>query len=147
MAEDIDLELYETVANACLYNEDITDAIRKYYKSAYGKVLKNNEIEELRKSVLKDNNFKAILKDFTEVEIAGLLEDTRETILLKLNRIIKNANREGKYDTVVKTLDRIAKMLAIEDKQMEFKITFAFKPTEAVNLEMIKAEKEKDEES
>ena len=38
-------------------------------------------------------------------------------------------------------------MLAIEDKQMEFKITFAFKPTEAVNLEMIKAEKEKDEES
>lgn len=128
-------ELYDAVAEACLYSENVPQAIIKFFGGTKKCSLK--EASELHKQILRSPKFKEKMKDYVEVEKAGLFEDDRETILLKLNRIIRDANREGKYDTVVKTLDRIAKMLAIEDKQTEFKITFTFKPTEEINLKLI----------
>ena len=144
MTEEFDSELYYIVAEACLYAENVPQAIMKYYKGSKRCTLQ--EAQEIHKKILRDPKFKEKLKDYVAIEKAGLFEDDRETILLKLNRIIRDASREGKYDTVVKTLDRIAKMLSIEDKQMDFKLTFAFKPTEAINLEMIKEERKKEKE-
>ena len=137
---DIPEELYDIVADACLYNENVNQAILKYFKST--KKCTPKEAAEIHKAILKDPKFKERMDDCVKVEKAGLFEDDRETILLKLNRIIRDANAEGKYDTVVKTLDRIAKMLSIEDKQTEFHITWFFKPTQATNLKMIKEELE-----
>lgn len=132
---DIPEELYDAVAEACLYSENVPQTIIKFFGGTKKCSLK--EASEFHKQILRDPKFRERMKDYVEVEKAGLFEDDRETILLKLNRIIRDANREGKYDTVVKTLDRIAKMLAIEDKQTEFKITFTFKPTEETNLKLI----------
>lgn len=135
--------VYEAVAEACLYGENIQKAIQMSGKYTAKESL------EIQKEILSDPKFKEKLNSYVEIEKASLFEDDRETILLKLNRIIRQATAKGQYDTVIKTLDRIAKMLSIEDKEMEFKMTFAFKPTEAINLKMIKEEikKEKDEQT
>lgn len=127
----ISSELFDIVTEACLYNKDPVQAIKTKAKKTL------QESRELYKKILQHPEFKERMNAYTELEKLTLFSEDRETLLLKLYKIIQEANFEKRYDIVVKTLDRIAKMLSIEDKQMEFKITFSFEPTEKTNIKMI----------
>ncbi len=139
---DIPEELYEVVAKACLYREDGPHAVGAYLSKEQRKKLSSKEAESIYHQILKDPKFQDIMEDYKKVESISVIDDDMNTIMLQYNKIIKDATRDGKYEVVARVLKEIRQLKAIEDKQMEFKMTFAFKPTEAINLEMIKNEKE-----
>lgn len=141
---DIPEELYEVVAEACLYKENVPLAISKYVSKELKKKISGKEVNELYRTILQDEKFKERLKKYQEIEKVTVLDEDQDTIMLMYNRIIRDATRDGKYEVVARVLKEIRQLKAIEDKQMEFKMTFAFKPTEAINLKMIQDEKKED---
>ena len=134
-------ELWDVIAEALLQLEDVPQAIVKARKGTSKCTVQ--EASEIQKTVVKNPEFQEYLKEYTEIAEAGLIDENNNTIRLKLNKIFGRAIREGKYDTAIKTLASVAKMLNIQDKQMEFNITFSFEPTEKTNLKLIKEKDDK----
>lgn len=129
-------ELWDVIAEALIQLEDVPQAIVKARKGTSKCTVQ--EASEIQKTVVKNPEFQEYLKEYTEIAEAGLIDENNNTIRLKLNKIFGRAIREGKYDTAIKTLASVAKMLNIQDKQMEFNITFSFEPTDKTNLKLIK---------
>lgn len=129
-------ELWDCVAEALIQLEDVPQAIIKNYKGT--KKCSVKEAQDIYKEIVKDPSFQEYLKEYQEVAECGLIDENNNTIRLKLNKIFGKAIREGKYDTAIKTLSSVAKMLNIQEKQMEFNIIFSFEPTEKTNLNLIK---------
>ena len=134
-------ELWDVIAEALIQLEDVPQAIVKARKGTSKCTVQ--EASEIQKTVVKNPEFQEYLKEYTEIAEAGLIDENNNTIRLKLNKIFGRAIREGKYDTAIKTLASVAKMLNIQDKQMEFNITFSFEPTEKTNLKLIKEKDDK----
>lgn len=138
---DIPEELYDIVAEACLYREDCIQAIASYMNKELRKKISVKEANEVYRKILASPEFKTRMKQYVKIEKATVIDDDQDTIMLQYNRIIRDATKDGKYEVVARVLKEIRQLKAIEDKQMEFNVTFKFKPTDAINLEMLKNEK------
>lgn len=132
-------ELWDVIAEALIQLEDPVQAIIKSFRGT--KKCSPGEANDIYKTVIKDDKFQEYLKEYQEVAECGLISENNNTIRLKLNKIYGKAIKEGKFDTAIKTLASVAKMLNIEQEQMEFKIIFSFEPTEKTNLNLIGEEK------
>ena len=128
-------ELWDTIADALLQLEEPINAIIKYY----GKTQKcsQKQASEIYKTVVQNKEFQAYLKDYQNIQTSGLIEENNDTIRLKLNKIYGKAIKEGKFDTAIKTLASVAKLLNIQDKQMEFKVDIGFKLPEKTDMSKI----------
>lgn len=134
-------EYWDAIAEALLQLEDVPQAIIKY--SGGTKKCSQSQAVQIHKEVVQNEEFQNYLKDYTKIQKTSLIDEDNDTIRLKLNKIFGRAIREGKYDTAIKTLASVAKMLNIEDKQMDFTITFKFEPTDKINLNLIREQDEK----
>ena len=135
---DIDINdkgLWDVVADAMIQLENVPQKIIAYYKST--KKCTPKEANNIYKELIKNKEFNEYLKTYQEIAECSLISENNNTIRLKLNKIYGKALQEGKFDTAVKTLASVAKMLNIQDKQMEFKVTFSFEPRDKINLKMI----------
>jgi len=135
-------EYWDAIAEALLQLEDVPQAIIKY--SGGTKKCSQSQAVQIHKEVIQNEEFQNYLKDYTKIQKTSLIDEDNDTIRLKLNKIFGRAIREGKYDTAIKTLASVAKMLNIEDKQMDFTITFKFEPTDKVNLNLIREKDDKE---
>lgn len=134
-------EYWDAIAEALLQLEDVPQAIIKY--SGGTKKCSQSQAVQIHKEVVQNEEFQNYLKDYTKIQKTSLIDEDNDTIRLKLNKIFGRAIREGKYDTAIKTLASVAKMLNIEDKQMDFTITFKFEPTDKINLNLIREQDDK----
>ncbi|MCM1324173.1 MAG: hypothetical protein NC218_08420 [Acetobacter sp.] len=117
---EITKEMMEAVAYAQLYREDPILALQKANTSA--KRIANREMDAIYREILRHPDFKKVKEDAIALETLTNVDDNIDTIQLNYNRLLKKAQAEGKYEVVVRILDKIRQLKAIENEQMKFEI-------------------------
>lgn len=111
-------EMIEAVALADLYREDATDALRRVLT----KKISSLAVAHLIKQIRCHENYKQVQTNVIELEKVSLVEDDMDTIMLYYNKLLKEANKEKKYEVAARILGEIRKLKAIENEQMKFEI-------------------------
>lgn len=137
---DITDELCYAVAEAVINRDEIVKAIQKTIKCTTSRAI------ALQAEILKSAKYKEIFEDYKDTLKNTVYEDDQDTIMIQYNNLIRKATQEKKYEVVVRILDKIRQLQAIGDKEMEFKMTFSFKPTENTNLNLINEKNDNKEE-
>lgn len=114
-------EMMEAVAYAQLYREEPILALQKV-NAVGNKKISNREMENVYREILKHPDFPQVKKEAIELETLTNVDDTIDTIQLNYNRLLKKAQAEGKYEVVVRILDKIRQLKAIDNEQMKFEI-------------------------
>lgn len=135
---DITEELCYAVAEAVINRDDIVKAIMKTTKCTTARAI------SLQAEVLNSDKYKEIFEDYKNTLKNTVYEDDQDTIMIQYNNLIRKATQEKKYEVVVRILDKIRQLQAIGDKEMDFKMTFCFEPTDKTNLNIIQESKEND---
>lgn len=125
-------ELLYAVAEAVINRDNIIKAISKTIGCTESKAV------QLQKEVLSSPRYKEVFEDYKSMLKSTVYEDDADTIMIQYNNLIRKATQEKKYEVVVRIIDKIRQLQAIGDKEMEFKVTFDFEPTDKVNLNLIK---------
>lgn len=116
---EITKEMMEAVAYAQLYREDPILALQKING---GKRIANKEMDAMYRAILKHPDFPQVKEDAIKLESLTTVDDNIDTIQLNYNRLLKKAQAEGKYEVVLRVLDKIKQLKAIENEQMKFEI-------------------------
>lgn len=116
---EITREMMEAVAYAQLYREDPILALQKING---GKRISNRDMDTILKNILRHPDFAQVKKEAIELETLTTVDDTIDTIQLNYNRLLKKAQAEGKYEVVLRVLDKIKQLKAIDNEQMKFEI-------------------------
>ena len=128
---DITDELCYAVAEAVMNREDIVKAISVTLRCT------NVRAIELQKKVLSSPRYQEIFEEYKNMMKSTVYQDDQDTIMIQYNNLIRKATQEKKYEVVVRILDKIRMLQSIGDKEMEFKMTFAFEPKPETNLKII----------
>lgn len=119
MASDIEITrgMLEAVVEAQLYREDVITALRKFVSK-----ITNNEVMELYKEIVQHPDFAQVKEEIVNLESATLIDEDVNTIMLYYNNLLRKAQKEGKYEVIVRILKEIRQLKAIEDEQMQFEV-------------------------
>lgn len=115
-------EMYQIVAEAVLYKEDTVGALRA--SKLIPKGYTQSDVNEVIRCIIQSEKFQQIKNDLIKTEEATLIDENQNTIMLMYNRLLRNAQAEGKYDVVARILKEIRQLKAIENEQMQFEVTF-----------------------
>lgn len=115
-------EMYQIVAEAALYKEDTVGALRA--SKLIPKGYTQSDVNEIIRYIIQSEKFQQIKNDLIKTEEATLIDENQNTIMLMYNRLLRNAQAEGKYDVVARILKEIRQLKAIENEQMQFEVTF-----------------------
>lgn len=114
---EITREMMEAVVMAQLYREDIVTVLRKFF----GKIT-NAEVEEIYKEILQHPDFPRVKEELVKLESTTLIDEDVNTILLYYNKLLKEAQKEKRYEVIIRILKEIKQIKAIEDEQMKFEV-------------------------
>ena len=126
---EVTREMMEAVAYAQLYREDEILALQKLNG---GKRIANAEMKAVYKAIIQHPDFKQVKQDAIALECLTTVDDNIDTIQLNYNKLLRKAQAEGKYEVVLRVLDKIKQLKAIENEQMKFEIKITVdKPKDA----------------
>lgn len=111
-------ELMDAVAIAQLYREDVVTTIKKLVPQKLTSV----EMDLLYKRILSHPKFPEIKQDAINLECKTLVDDDMNTIMLYYNKLLKQAQYEGKFDVAARILKEIRQIKAIDNEQVKFEI-------------------------
>lgn len=114
---EITREMMEAVVMAQLYRDDIVTVLRKFF----GKIT-NAEVEEIYKEILQHPDFPRVKEELVKLESTTLIDEDVNTILLYYNKLLKEAQKEKRYEVIIRILKEIKQIKAIEDEQMKFEV-------------------------
>lgn len=127
--KDITPEMYEAVVEAVLYAELPAQKLKALRLCP--KTWTMNEVDKAVQYIIRSDKFKQVKEDYVRYQKGTLIEEDIDTLMLKYNRYLQEAQKEGKYDVVVRILKEIRELKAIESSEMRFEVTFnVIKPTE-----------------
>lgn len=115
--------MIDAVVSAQLYREDYVDNLRK----AGIPKISNLEVQQLYKRILDLPDFNEKKKAAIDLQKMSLVEDDVDTMMLFYNKLLKDAQREGKYEVAARILKEIRELKAIENEQMRFEIVITVK--------------------
>ncbi len=115
--------MIDAVVSAQLYREDYVDNLRK----AGIPKISNLEVQQLYKRILDLPDFNEKKKTAIDLQKMSLVEDDVDTMMLFYNKLLKDAQREGKYEVAARILKEIRELKAIENEQMRFEIVITVK--------------------
>ena len=115
--------MIDAVVSAQLYREDYVDNLRK----AGIPKISNLEVQQLYKRILDLPDFDEKKKAAIDLQKMSLVEDDVDTMMLFYNKLLKDAQREGKYEVAARILKEIRELKAIENEQMRFEIVITVK--------------------
>ena len=115
---EITEELMSAVALAQLYREDVVTTIKKLVPQK----LTSTQMDMLYKKILTHPRFAEIKQDAINLECKTLVDDDMNTIMLYYNKLLKQAQYEGKYDVAARILKEIRQIKAIDNEQVKFEI-------------------------
>ena len=126
--DDIEITdaMIDAVVSAQLYREDYVDNLRK----AGIPKISNLEVQQLYKRILDLPDFNEKKKAAIDLQKMSLVEDDVDTMMLFYNKLLKDAQREGKYEVAARILKEIRELKAIENEQMRFEIVITVKQPE-----------------
>lgn len=122
---DVTRELMEAVALAQLYRDDPITAMRKVWTG--GKIT-NAEMQNLYRSVISHPDYAQVKADTLKIEEATLVDDNLDSVVLNINKLIREAKEEKKYEVVARLLKELREIKQIDNEQMKFEITITVKP-------------------
>ena len=115
---EITEELMSAVALAQLYREDVVTTIKKLVPQK----LTSAQMDALYKKILTHSRFAEIKQDAINLECKTLVDDDMNTIMLYYNKLLKQAQYEGKFDVAARILKEIRQIKAIDNEQVKFEI-------------------------
>ena len=118
--------MIDAVVSAQLYREDPIDNLRK---AGIPKIT-NLEVQALYKRIIESPDFNEKKKAAIDLQKMSLVEDDVDTIMLFYNKLLKDAQREGKYEVAARILKEIKELKAIDNEQMRFEIIITVKKPE-----------------
>ncbi len=121
--------MIDAVVSAQLYREDVIDNLRK---AGIPKIT-NIEVQALYKRIVESPDFNEKKKNAINLQKMSLVEDDVDTMMLFYNKLLKDAQREGKYEVAARILKEIRELKAIENEQMRFEIIITVKKPEDTN--------------
>lgn len=121
--------MIDAVVSAQLYREDPIDNLRK---AGIPKIT-NLEVQALYKRIIESPDFNEKKKAAIDLQKMSLVEDDVDTIMLFYNKLLKDAQREGKYEVAARILKEIKELKAIDNEQMRFEIIITVKKPEDTN--------------
>ena len=110
--------MIDAVVSAQLYREDPTDALR----NAGIPKMTNLEVQALYERIVESPDFNEKKKAAIDLQKMSLVEDDVDTIMLFYNKLLKDAQREHKYEVAARILKEIRELKSIENEQMRFEI-------------------------
>ena len=121
--------MIDAVVSAQLYREDPIDNLRK---AGIPKIT-NLEVQALYKRIIESPDFNEKKKAAIDLQKMSLVEDDVDTMMLFYNKLLKDAQREGKYEVAARILKEIKELKAIDNEQMRFEIIITVKRPEDTN--------------
>ena len=118
--------MIDAVVSAQLYREDYVDNLRK----AGIPKISNLEVQQLYKRILDLPDFDEKKKAAIDLQKMSLVEDDVDTMMLFYNKLLKDAQREGKYEVAARILKEIRELKSIESEQMRFEVVITVKQPE-----------------
>lgn len=115
---EITSAMIDAVVSAQLYREDPIDNLRK----AGIPKISNLEVQELYKRIIALPDFNEKKQNAINLQKMSLVDDDVDTMMLFYNKLLKDAQREGKYEVAARILKEIRELKAIENEQMRFEI-------------------------
>ena len=118
--------MIDAVVSAQLYIEDYVDNLQK----AGIPKISNLEVQQLYKRILDLPDFNEKKKAAIDLQKMSLVEDDVDTMMLFYNKLLKDAQREGKYEVAARILKEIRELKSIENEQMRFEVVITVKQPE-----------------
>ena len=118
--------MIDAVVSAQLYREDYVDNLRK----AGIPKISNLEVQQLYKRILDLPDFDEKKKAAIDLQKMSSVEDDVDTMMLFYNKLLKDAQREGKYEVAARILKEIRELKSIENEQMRFEVVITVKQPE-----------------
>lgn len=118
--------MIDAVVSAQLYREDYVENLRK---SGIPKI-SNLEVQQLYKRIINLPDFNEKKKAAIDLQKMSLVEDDVDTMMLFYNKLLKDAQREGKYEVAARILKEIRELKSIENEQMRFEVVITVKQPE-----------------
>ena len=118
--------MIDAVVSAQLYREDYVENLRK---SGIPKI-SNLEVQQLYKRIIGLPDFNEKKKAAIDLQKMSLVEDDVDTMMLFYNKLLKDAQREGRYEVAARILKEIRELKSIENEQMRFEVVITVKQPE-----------------
>lgn len=121
---NITREMIETVVLAQLYREEPADKLRKVIT---GKMT-SSELNQLYHNILNHPDYPMVKQETIDLEKKTNIEDDSDTMMLVYNKMMKDAQAQGKYEIATRILSEIRKLKAIDDAEQKFEVIITVKP-------------------
>lgn len=125
---NITREMIEAVVLAQLYREEPADRLRKVIT---GKMT-SSELTQLYHNILTRPDYARVKQETLELEKKTNIEDDSDTMMLIYNKMMKDAQAQGKYEVATRILSEIRKLKAIDDAEQKFEVIITVKPPKVV---------------
>lgn len=117
-------EMIEAVVLAQLYREDPAERLRKTITGKYT----SSEFNAVYHNILSHPDFSKIKDEIIQTEKMTCIEDDSETVMLIYNKLLRDAQKEKKYEVAARILSEIRKLKAIDDAEQKFEVVITVKP-------------------
>lgn len=133
-------EMIEAVVLAQLYREEAADRLRKVIT---GKMT-SSELTKLYHNILTHPDYTSVKQETLELEKKTNIEDDSDTMMLIYNKMMKDAQAQGKYEVATRILSEIRKLKAIDDAEQKFEVIITIKSPKATESDRALANEESD---
>lgn len=117
-------EMIEAVVLAQLYREDPAVRLRNAVTGKYTSA----EFNKIYHDILSHPDFSKIKDEIIQTEKLTCVEDDSETVMLIYNKLLRDAQKEKKYEVAARILSEIRKLKAIDDAEQKFEVIITVKP-------------------
>lgn len=117
-------EMIEAVVLAQLYREDPSVRLRNVVTGKYTSA----EFNKIYHDILSHPEFSKIKDEIIQTEKLTCVEDDSETVMLIYNKLLRDAQKEKKYEVAARILSEIRKLKAIDDAEQKFEVIITVKP-------------------
>lgn len=117
-------EMIEAVVLAQLYREDPAVRLRNAVTGKYTSA----EFNKIYHDILSHPEFSKIKDEIIQTEKLTCVEDDSETVMLIYNKLLRDAQKEKKYEVAARILSEIRKLKAIDDAEQKFEVIITVKP-------------------
>lgn len=117
-------EMIEAVVLAQLYREDPAIRLRNAVTGKYTSA----EFNKIYHDILSHPDFSKIKEEIIQTEKLTCVEDDSETVMLIYNKLLRDAQKEKKYEVAARILSEIRKLKAIDDAEQKFEVIITVKP-------------------
>ena len=116
-------EMIEAVVLAQLYREDPAVRLRNTVTGKYTSA----EFNKIYHDILSHPDFSKIKDEIIQTEKLTCVEDDSETVMLIYNKLLRDAQKEKKYEVAARILSEIRKLKAIDDAEQKFEVIITVK--------------------